>query len=95
MEVKINISDRTLGFKSKAHPQPINGKGLDSFLEFIQKYGKMIDRVDLSGRSPSFTFTRQVFLAVNLLSVFSGCKLYREGNYNERGELLLPDYCSN
>ena len=91
MTIEINIEAKELSFSATGSSISISGNGMAELLAFIQKYGKMIDRVDLNGRSYSYTFSRQVFLAVNLLKSLTGCLVYYNGKKSRSG-LILPVY---
>jgi hypothetical protein len=91
MTIEISIKAKELSYKSSDMSKDINGNGMAEFLAFIQKYGKMIDRVDLNGQSYSYTFSRQVFLAVNLLKSLTDCSVYYNGKRSRLG-LILPVY---
>ncbi len=91
MTIEINIEAKELSYKASPVSREICGNGMAELLAFIQKYGKMIDRVDLNGQSYSYTFSRQVFLAVNLLKSLTGCLVYYNGK-KSGSALVSPVY---
>lgn len=92
MEVRLKLHSRDLDFKLTQDKRTIKGNGLGGFLVILQKYGKIIERIDLSGRGESYTFSRQVYLAVNLLRSFSKSEVFVEGEKTDPEEILLPKY---
>lgn len=92
MEINLDLHDRNLDFKLTGATADISGSGLDAFLVILQKYGKIIKRLNFSGQSGFYTFSRQVYLALNLFKVFSEGDVFLEGRKINREEILLPKY---
>ncbi|MCX6809573.1 MAG: hypothetical protein NTZ65_02390 [Candidatus Berkelbacteria bacterium] len=87
MEIDIFYQNRELTFKSPKE----SGEGFEDFLRLISENKDKITCVRLSGESKSYTFTRQVFLLVNLLKNFLDCDLYINSKKIEK-EIALPIY---
>ena len=90
MVININFHDRTLEFKSHGK-YAFRGEGLNELLAKVAKYGKMIDRVEIKGQSKSYTFTRQVYLFANILSLISISQVTVCGK-PIRDKMLFPVY---
>lgn len=88
MEIKITYQDRVLKFSSPAR----SGEGIDSFLKLVKKNKKKIKALHLSGQSSSFTFTRQVYLLVNLIRYLLDCDLYMDSQKVPKSRLVKPTY---
>jgi hypothetical protein len=88
MEIKVTYQDRELNFDSPAGC----GKGMNSFLKFIRENKNKIKVLYLSGQSSSFTFSRQVYLMVNLVRYLLDCDLYINNRKIPKGHLVKPTY---
>ena len=67
MVLTIDYHDREVNFTLLSADERFDGSGIPELLALIEKYGTMISRVEVEGSSPSYTFTRQVYLVVNVL----------------------------
>jgi hypothetical protein len=88
MEIKITYRDRELNFDSPAGC----GQGINSFLQLVKKNKNEIKMLYLSGQSSSFTFSRQVYLLVNLIRYLLDCDLYIDRQKIPKGHLAKPTY---
>jgi len=93
MVIKVNFHDRLLQFSS-CGKYTFRGEGLDELLAKISKYGIMISKVEIKGRSKSFTFTRQVYLFANIFSFILDSKVIICGR-PIHGKMLFPVYPVN
>jgi len=88
MVINLKISGYTLKFALKCQkthtglPACRRGEGIERLLTLLEKNQEPITAVNLKGQSPSYTFSRQVYLLVNLLRRLSGCSQ----------EVVLPFY---
>ncbi len=86
MVINLKLSDHTLKFTLKGHktrsglpadrhglPADRHGEGIERLLTLIEANKEPIAAVNLEGQSSSYTFSRQVYLVVNLLRRLSGC----------------------
>jgi len=79
MKIAINYKDRQLAFTAQNKTAKIKGEGIKDLLLLVSKSADKISRIELTGESRSYTFTRQVYLLVNLLKFLSGCSLEING----------------
>jgi hypothetical protein len=86
MDLKINYHDREISyfFGDKS------GSSIDGLLQDVR--GAKIKAIYLEGESPSYTFTRQIYLLVNLLRKVSAANLFLNGQFQEENQPLLPSY---
>jgi len=82
MTLAIRYHDRELDFVFDGGAKVITGEGMEQLLATIKKYGTMVSRVTVEGDSPSYTFTRQVYLAANLLKFIKNKKGLEFPKYN-------------
>lgn len=90
MKIEINYRDRALEYLIEDGSKKKKGEGVSRLLSEIEKSDKKISRIDLRGKTGSYTFSRQVYLLANILKWLSGAKLYISGK--QPCGLALPDY---
>lgn len=90
LQLIINYKDRDLEFLFKG-VRTVKGEGLKNL---ISKIGMnyTIDRIDINGGSVSYTFSRQVYLFVNLLANLNRCFVCVNGVVQKRDKVLIPSY---
>jgi len=81
MVINLKMSDHTLKFTLKGQ-KTRSGEGIKRLLSLIENNQEPTVAVNLEGQSSSYTFSRQVYLLVNLLRRFSGCS----------DKVILPSY---
>jgi len=66
MVINLKVSDRTLKFTAKGR-KTHTGEGIEGLLSLIEDNSEPIIAVNLTGRSSSYTFSRQVALLTRIL----------------------------
>ncbi|MDH4359072.1 MAG: hypothetical protein OEV37_04040 [Candidatus Berkelbacteria bacterium] len=92
MEIAINYEDRDLAFTVQNKTAKVKGEGAKDLLLLVGKSRDKISKIKLTGESRSYTFTRQVYLLVNLLRFLSECSLKVNGREIPKNELAGPIY---
>lgn len=86
----INYQDRDLDFQIKGKEE-VSGQGLKDLISHISSNDK-IDKIEINGGSGSYTFSRQVYLLVNLLSSLNECPVYVNGTKQQEDKIVIPSY---
>ena len=90
MEIEIKYQDRNLDYLIKGGPKNKSGEGIRELLSEIEKSDKKISRISLSGETKSYTFSRQVYLLVNMLKEISDSEIFVNGK--KTADFILPTY---
>lgn len=88
MNLTITYQNRDITFKSGNQ----TGSGINEILSFISVNKKKIQTVQISGKSKSYTFLRQVHLLANMLCSFDDFEVVLNGKTLSPREIALPIY---
>lgn len=70
-------------------------ESLDELIKNLSKISENLDKITLEGESESYTFSRQVYLLINLLNQLTSADVEVNDKIISKKDIVVPEYKSN
>lgn len=91
MELKVSYKKREVEYFSGKQ----RGEGLEGLIDFIGKNKQRLNKIEIDGKSESYTFLRQIYLLANLVAMLTESSVSINGKGVDPKKPQFPSYPKN